>query len=138
VSERYEVLFIVRPDIGDVGLKEQVNRARQVLEQQGATAVTVHDWGLRDLAYDIAGHSRGAYVLIEYEALPPAVRELERTLKLSDNVMRYMSVRQSEGMAMPMDDGSSAIGDTSPEHARLASVDLLEDDSSSEPEEGEG
>jgi small subunit ribosomal protein S6 len=138
VSERYEVLFIVRPDVGDAGLKEQVNRARQVLEQQGATAVTVHDWGLRDLAYDIAGHSRGAYVLIEYEAMPPAVRELERTLKLSDNVMRYMSVRQSEGMAIPLDDSSPAAGEASAEEAGLASVGLLEDDSSSETEEGEG
>jgi small subunit ribosomal protein S6 len=138
VSERYEVLFIVRPDVGDAGLKEQVNRARQVLEQQGATAVTVHDWGLRDLAYDIAGHSRGAYVLIEYEAMPPAVRELERTLKLSDNVMRYMSVRQSEGMAVPLDDSSPAAGEASAEEAGLAGVGLLEDDSSSETEEGEG
>jgi small subunit ribosomal protein S6 len=137
VSERYEVLFIVRPDVGDAGLKEQVTRARQVLEQQGATSVTVHDWGLRDLAYDIAGHSRGAYVLIEYEAMPPAVRELERTLKLSDNVMRYMSVRQSEGAAIPID-GSSATGETSAEEVGLAGVGLLEEDTSSESEEGEG
>ena len=138
MSERYEVLFIVRPDVGDAGLKEQVNRARQVLEQQGATAVTVHDWGLRDLAYDIAGHSRGAYVLIEYEAMPPAVRELERTLKLSDNVMRYISVRQVEGMAVPLDDSSPAAGEASAEEAGPASVGLLEDESSSETEEGEG
>jgi len=99
VSRRYEVLFIVRPDIGDASIKEEIERARRVLEQQGAAAIEVHDWGLRDLAYRIETHRRGWYVLIEYEAMPRAVAELERTLKLSEHILRFVSVRQPKGAA---------------------------------------
>jgi small subunit ribosomal protein S6 len=122
VSERYEVLFIVRPDVGEAGMKEQAARAQQVLEQQGATEITVHDWGTRDLAYHIEGHTRGAYVLIEYESMPPAVRELERTLKLSDQVLRFMSVRQAEGMAVQVGDAPETGGDTPGEGAPTRSA----------------
>lgn len=120
MSERYEVLFIVRPDVGEAGMKEQATRAQQVLEQQGATKIIVHDWGTRDLAYRIEGHTRGAYVLIEYESMPAAVTELERMLKLSDQVLRFMSVRQAEGMAVQLSDAPGTGGDEPGEDARDA------------------
>jgi small subunit ribosomal protein S6 len=104
VNRRYEVLFIVRPDIGDAGVKEQVDRAQHILEEQGATSVRIHDWGQRDLAYPIETHRRGRYVLIEYEGAVQAVAELERNFKLSDQILRYISVRQSNGAA--------SVGDT--------------------------
>jgi small subunit ribosomal protein S6 len=99
VSQRYEVLFIVRPDIGEAGVQEQVVRARRALEEHGATAIQVHDWGIRDLAYRIETHRRGWYILIEHEGDARAVNELERQLKLSDQILRYMSVKQSESAA---------------------------------------
>ena len=129
MSRRYEVLFVVRPDIGDAGVKDEIERARRILEQHGATAVQVHDWGLRDLAYRIETYHRGWYVLIEYDATPRAVTELERTLKLSERVLRFMSVRQSEG-AGPIPEGGQPISEEMP-------ADPLEGDILSEAEEGE-
>jgi len=109
VSRRYEVLFVLRPDLGDAGVGEQLDRARQVLGQQGASDVRVLDWGVRDLAYRIETHRRGRFVLMQYEGPPTAVSELERTFKISDQVLRYMSVRQEPGaagmMAGPMGPG---------------------------------
>lgn len=129
MSRRYEVLFVVRPDIGDTGVKEEVERARRVLEEHGATSIQVHDWGMRDLAYRIETHRRGWYVLIDYEAMPLAVTELERVLKLSENVLRFMSVRQTEG-AGHIFDGQQSLDDEAP-------ADALEDEDLPEAEEGE-
>jgi small subunit ribosomal protein S6 len=104
------VLFVLRPDLGDAGVGEQLDRARQVLAQQGASDVRVLDWGVRDLAYRIETHRRGRFVLMQYEGPPAAVSELERTFKISDQVLRYMSVRQEPGavdmMAGPMGPGA--------------------------------
>jgi len=93
------VLFVLRPDLGDAGVGEQVDRARQVLAQQGASDIRVLDWGVRDLAYRIETHRRGRFVLMEYDGPAGAVSELERTFKISDQVLRYMSVRQEPGAA---------------------------------------
>jgi len=123
------VLFVVRPDIGDAGVKDEIERAQRILEQHGATAVRVHDWGLRDLAYRIETYHRGWYVLIEYEATPRAVTELERSLKLSEHVLRFMSVRQSEG-AGPILEGGQPITQEIP-------ADPLEGEILSEAEERE-
>lgn len=97
MSQRYEVLFVLRPDLGEAGVSDQLERARQVLAQQGATGVEIQDWGVRDLAYHIETHRRGRYMLLQYEGTPAAVMELERNLKLSDQVLRFMSVRQTNG-----------------------------------------
>jgi small subunit ribosomal protein S6 len=111
------VLFVLRPDLGDAGVGEHLDRARQVLGQQGASDIRVLDWGVRDLAYRIETHHRGRFVLMQYEGPPAAVAELERTFKISDQVLRYMSVRQEPGaagmMAGPMGPGG--------EEARVAS-----------------
>lgn len=88
---------MLRPDLGEEGIGEQVERLRGILEQQGASEIRIQDWGLRDMAYQIENHRRGRYMLAEYEGTAAAVLELERNLKLSDQVLRYMSVRQTAG-----------------------------------------
>jgi small subunit ribosomal protein S6 len=117
VSRRYEVLFVLRPDLGDAGVGEQMERVRQVLSQQGASDVRVQDWGVRDLAYRIDTHGRGRYVLLEYEGPPAAVSELERTFKISDQVLRYLSVQAQPGAARILD------GDTAPAGRRPSDTD---------------
>jgi small subunit ribosomal protein S6 len=97
VSQRYEVLFILRPDLGEAGVNDQLQRARQVLAQHGAAEVGMQDWGVRDLAYAIENQHKGRYVLLHYDGEPIAVTELERSFRLSDQVLRYMSVRQVNG-----------------------------------------
>ena len=97
MSQRYEVLFILRPDLGEAGVNDQLERARQVLAQHNAEDVRMQDWGVRDLAYAIETHRRGRYVLLHYSGGATAVTELERSFKLSDQVLRYMSVRQVNG-----------------------------------------
>ena len=93
-TRRYETMIVLRTDLQEAGVKEQIERVRKLLETQGAIVGGVHEWGLRELAYAIKKERRGYYILVEYTASAAAVAELERTLKLSDFVLRFVSIRQ--------------------------------------------
>jgi small subunit ribosomal protein S6 len=96
-------MIVLRTDLQEAGVKEQIERIRKLLETQGATVNGIHEWGLRELAYQIQKERRGYYILAEYVAPSAAVAELERTLKLSDFVLRFVSIRQDDDApsAMP-------------------------------------
>ncbi len=113
-TRRYESMIVLRADLQEAGTKEQIERVRKLLEGQGAEIGGVHEWGLRELAYEIEKERRGFYVLVEYVATSVAVAELERNLKLSDAVLRFVSVRQGKdtppASALPVDDEAAAPG----------------------------
>jgi small subunit ribosomal protein S6 len=100
-DRRYESMIVLRPDLQEAGTKEQIERARRSLETHGATIGGIHEWGLRELAYEIQKERRGYYVLVEYTGTAAAVAELERGLKLSDAVLRFVSVRQEKDTPPP-------------------------------------
>ena len=95
-KRRYETMIVLRVDLQEAGVKEQAERVRKLLDAHGATIAGIHEWGLRELAYLIQKERRGYYLLAEYTATAPAVAELERTLKLSDAVLRFVSIRQDD------------------------------------------
>jgi small subunit ribosomal protein S6 len=95
-DRRYETLALIHPDQGEQGAKELATRFRTLIEEQGGTVSQVQEWGLRDLCYLIAKQRRAFYVLFEYRASSKALLEIERNLKLSDPVLRFVSVRQAE------------------------------------------
>jgi small subunit ribosomal protein S6 len=89
-------MIVLRTDLQEAGVKEQAERVRKLLETQGAVVAGVHEWGLRELAYIIQKERRGYYLLVEYTGPATSVAELERTLKLSDVVLRFVTIRQDE------------------------------------------
>ncbi len=110
-TRRYETMIVLRTDVLEPGVKEQAERVRRLLETHGAAVAGVHDWGLRELAYAIQKERRGYYLLAEYTGPAAAVAELERTLKLSDVVLRFVSIRQDEDsppVVPPQREGESA------------------------------
>lgn len=92
---RYETMFIIHPD-HVARAKEFVDRFRQILEGLQGVVSQVDEWGLRDMAYRIQKQTRGCYILLSYRATGAAVQELERNMKLTDGVMRYLTVRLEE------------------------------------------
>lgn len=105
-------MIVFRADLQEVGTKEQIERVRKLLEGNGGVIGGIHEWGLRELAYEIEKERRGYYVLAEYTGTAATVAELERNLKLSDTVLRFVSVRQQKdtppASAVPRDDGGEA------------------------------
>ena len=91
----YETLFIVHPEQGGT-VKEFIDRFKGVIEGLDGTVSQVDEWGLRDLAYRIQKQTKGYYTLLQYRSSVRAVEELERNMKLSDGVLRYLTVRLDE------------------------------------------
>jgi small subunit ribosomal protein S6 len=91
----YETIFIAHPDKGGT-VKDYTERFKKIVEEQGGTISQAEEWGLKDLAYRIQKQARGYYVFLRYRSEPRAVEELERNLKLSDGILRYLTVRVDE------------------------------------------
>ena len=94
----YETLFVVHPEKGP-RMKEFIERFKKVIEGQAGTVSHVEEWGLRDLAYRIEKQGKGLYALLQYRSSARAVEELERNLKLTDGILRYLTVRAEEESA---------------------------------------
>lgn len=130
MSQRYEVMVVVRPELGEAGVKEQIDRAQRILHEQDAKEIRIHDWGQRDLAYRIDSCRRGWYYLIEYDGEAKAVNELERNLRLSDQILRFLTVRQEHEVRVPSHEGSE-------EESRSSSRGDASDSSDEKKEEGD-
>ena len=91
----YETVFIVHPDRGGT-VKEYIDRFKKLVEEQGGAVAHVEEWGLRELAYRVQKQTKGYYTLLQYRSTARAVEELERSMKLSDGVLRYLTVRVDE------------------------------------------
>ena len=90
-TTHYETLYIVHP-VHSGRNQDLCDRFRGVLEGQGATVTHFEEWGMRDLAYPIEKQGKGFYNLIQYQASAGTSEELERLMRLSDEVMRCMTV----------------------------------------------
>ena len=93
---RYETLFIIHPELPEAQIRETVDRVRRLIEGMGGQVTDLQDWGMRDLAYPIHKQPRGIYVLAQYSAGAEVVKELERSMKLADEILRFISVRMPE------------------------------------------
>jgi small subunit ribosomal protein S6 len=92
---QYETLFIIHPDRA-ARVKEFIDKFKKVVEGLDGTFAHVEEWGLRDLAYRIDKQSKGFYVLLQYRSSARAVEELERNMRLTDGILRYLTVRVDE------------------------------------------
>ena len=89
---RYETIFILRPDQGEPQIKDTIKRFSTIVSQGGGEVVENEEWGSRELAYRIKGERRGYYIRLDYLSDGAVMNEVERNLKLSDTVLRYLSV----------------------------------------------
>ncbi|MBI1898107.1 MAG: 30S ribosomal protein S6 [Acidobacteria bacterium] len=89
----YEELFIVRPDAAEEEIDGMVEQVRGVIGSNDGTVEKVEKWGVRRLAYRVQKRKEGFYVLVQFSAGPDAVKEIERRLRVSDLVLKFITVR---------------------------------------------
>lgn len=90
--KRYETLLLLRPDLPENEVRAVLERNCQLIERMGGTVDRLDEWGLRELAYPVRKFPRGYYALLEHTSTAEIVRELDRTLKITDEVLRFMTV----------------------------------------------
>jgi len=99
VSRDYELAFILNPEVNEEQTRGMLDRVEQIVANYGGQIVKVSQWGRRRLAYPIERHRDGFYVFIDMILTPETVVELERTLKVSEIVLRHM-VRKRDPKAV--------------------------------------
>ena len=95
VTRPYELLYVLNPEIGEEKLEAVTARFEQLIADNG-TVDDVDVWGRRHLAYEINDLTEGYYVLVHFSSDPEFPLELERQLKISEDVIRYLVTRVGE------------------------------------------
>lgn len=91
INANYELVMILKPDLGEEATAALVEKFKTLIEQRG-TVAEVDEWGKRHLAYPINDINEGYYVLMTFTAEPALPAELDRQMRINDNVMRSLIV----------------------------------------------
>lgn len=91
----YETVCVLRQDLTVQQVEEFVSEYKKILVDNGAKILKEENWGLKSLAYKIKKNKKGHYFLIEMDSPVPALNEFERKLGLSENVLRFMTVKRN-------------------------------------------
>lgn len=89
----YETVFIARQDLSDAQVKAITESCEKIIKDAKGKVTKTENWGLRTLAYKINKNRKGHYVLIESDVAGTAIIEVERTLRLNEDILRYMTIR---------------------------------------------
>ena len=92
--KKYEVMYIIRPELDDDAKKALVEEINNVFVNKDSAVEKVDEWGLRDLAYEIKGCTKGYYVVLNVNATPEAIDEFTRVANIKENIIRYIAVAE--------------------------------------------
>lgn len=120
-ARKYETIYILRPNVEPDAADKVAKRVGEVIQRQDGTLTKVDNWGKRKLAYHIDGHSRGIFVQLNYMGYSDLVAELERNLRMLDDVVRFMTI-QDEDMVDPR------TVEVDPEEVKFLRIEPTEDD----------
>jgi small subunit ribosomal protein S6 len=100
----YESVFIARQDISAPQVETLADTFTEIISGGGGNVTKREYWGLRNLAYRIKKNRKGHYMLLNIDAPPAAIQDLERNMRISEDILRYMTIRVDE-----LDDGPSVM-----------------------------
>ncbi|MBL4890743.1 MAG: 30S ribosomal protein S6 [Rhizobiaceae bacterium] len=100
----YEHTFLARQDISSQQAEALVEHFSKVLTENGGTISKVENWGLRNSAYRIAKNRKAHYLHLNVDAPAPALAEMERQMRIHEDILRYLTIRVEE-----LEDGPSAM-----------------------------
>ena len=97
----YETMYILRPDIAEDEVTNHINKYNTLLEEFGGTILDSQMRGKRRLAYQIAKHREGVYVQLSHQGDGQHISKIEKDMRLSEDVIRYMTVKQEGPLPTP-------------------------------------
>ncbi|HZQ01070.1 MAG TPA: 30S ribosomal protein S6 [Reyranella sp.] len=100
----YENVFIARQDVPQTQVETLTNQFAELVAAQGGTVSKKEYWGLRSLTFRIKKNRKGHYTLLNIDAPPAAVKELERTMSINEDIIRFLTVRVDA-----LEEGPSAV-----------------------------
>jgi small subunit ribosomal protein S6 len=100
----YENVFIARQDVSGTQVEALTDGFATLITENGGQVAKREYWGLRNLAYRIKKNRKGHYVLMNIDAPPAAVKEMERTMRINEDIVRFLTIRVDE-----LEEGPSAF-----------------------------
>ena len=97
----YETMYILRPDIAEDEVTNHINKYNKLLEEFGCIVLDSQMRGKRRLAYQIAKHREGIYVQLSHQGNGQHIFKIEKAMRLSEDVIRYMTVKQEGPLPTP-------------------------------------
>jgi small subunit ribosomal protein S6 len=97
----YESIFIVRPSLSDDDTNKLIDKMKGVLEKSGGTLLKQENWGKKKLAYEVKRERKGTFVYLYFKSPGNVVSELERSYRLEDSVLKFLTVRQELSLKKP-------------------------------------
>ena len=97
----YETMYILRPDIAEDEVTNHIDKYNKLLEEFGASILDSQMRGKRRLAYQIAKHREGIYVQLSHQGDGQHIFKIEKSMRLSEDVIRYMTVKQEGPLPAP-------------------------------------
>ena len=93
ISANYEVVYILDPAQGEEAIAANVAKFQALAEQHGCSDVVVDEWSKRRLAYAVKKFTDGFYVLVNFEADPAEIKEIDRVMKINDEILKHLIVK---------------------------------------------
>lgn len=97
----YENVFIARQDVSAVQVGGLIENFEKIITNAGGSIAKRENWGLRTMAYKIKKNRKGHYVLLNIDAPAPALHEMERQMRINEDILRYMTIRVDEHEVAP-------------------------------------
>ena len=95
-AREYETIYVLRPDVAKDSQEKINQRIGEAVSREGGKLTTVENWGRRQLAYAVKKAKRGVYVYVKYVGGGAAVAEVERNLRMLDDVLKYQTVQVND------------------------------------------
>mgnify|MGYP001123425714 CR=1 FL=1 len=92
----YELMLIINPNLDEEALEAVIEKAKGLITQGGGEITNVNKWGKRRLAYEIQDSTDGFYVVIDCNADNETTKEVDRVLKITEEVVRFLLVRKGD------------------------------------------
>ena len=100
----YEHVFLARQDVSSQQVEALVEQFKSVIEQDGGKVAKIESWGLKSLSYRIRKNRKAHFTLLNIDAPPAAVAEMERQMRINEDVLRFLTIRVDE-----LEEGPSAM-----------------------------
>ena len=94
MKRTYEMVYIIRPNMEEEQVQAVVEKFSSLINENEGEITTVDNWGKRRLAYEIRDFNEGFYYLTTFQGVPATAEELDRVLKITDEILRFMIIRK--------------------------------------------
>lgn len=123
---RYESVVILEPEMADDDIKNFTEKYTTLIKTNGGEIIKVEDWGFKRLAYRVKKRDRGRYLLFDFVGVPAVISELERQFKISEEVMKFLSVKVDDEVDLEAFQAAAQVSDTPPESKESETVQPVE------------